>query len=78
LVFNTIQTKEKFAAMHLFQSDRVPAAVVATEIMKASSSKSVSNQCQIYISIKLSPLSLASKEKAIKVHSISRQMRIEV
>ncbi|XP_078366164.1 epidermal growth factor receptor kinase substrate 8-like isoform X2 [Oculina patagonica] len=39
LVFNTLQTEEKFAAMHLFQSDRVPAAVVATEIMKASSSK---------------------------------------
>lgn len=39
LVFNTLQTENKFAAMHLFQSDRVPAAVVATEIMKASSSK---------------------------------------
>ncbi|XP_015761080.1 PREDICTED: epidermal growth factor receptor kinase substrate 8-like [Acropora digitifera] len=38
LVFNTIQTEHKFGAVHLFQSDRVPAAVVATEIMKASSS----------------------------------------
>ena len=24
LVFNTLQTEDKFAAMHLFQSDRVP------------------------------------------------------
>lgn len=24
LVFNTLQTENKFAAMHLFQSDRVP------------------------------------------------------
>ena len=24
LVFNTVQTEDKFAAMHLFQSDRVP------------------------------------------------------
>lgn len=24
LVFNTLQTDDKFAAMHLFQSDRVP------------------------------------------------------
>lgn len=39
LVFNTMQTEDRFAAMHLFQSDRVPAAVVATEIMKASSSR---------------------------------------
>ncbi|KXJ05826.1 Epidermal growth factor receptor kinase substrate 8, partial [Exaiptasia diaphana] len=39
LLFTTQQTDEKYAATHLFQSDRVPAAVVATEIMKASSSK---------------------------------------
>ncbi|XP_048580812.1 epidermal growth factor receptor kinase substrate 8 isoform X2 [Nematostella vectensis] len=39
LLFSTLQTDDKYAATHLFQSDRVPAAVVATEIMKASSSK---------------------------------------
>lgn len=39
LVFNTIQTEQKIGAMHLFQSDRVPAAVVATEITKAASSR---------------------------------------
>lgn len=33
LVFNTIQTEEKFAAMHLFQSDRVP---VCTHALKLS------------------------------------------
>jgi len=32
LVFNTIQTDEKFAAMHLFQSDRVPVCTDASEL----------------------------------------------
>lgn len=32
LVFNTIQTKEKFAAMHLFQSDRVPVCTHAWKL----------------------------------------------
>ena len=27
LVFNTLQTEDKFAAMHLFQSDRVPVCI---------------------------------------------------
>ena len=32
LVFNTIQTEEKFAAMHLFQSDRVPVCTHASKL----------------------------------------------
>ena len=32
LVFNTIQTEEKFAAMHLFQSDRVPVCTLARKL----------------------------------------------
>ncbi|XP_028399597.1 epidermal growth factor receptor kinase substrate 8-like isoform X2 [Dendronephthya gigantea] len=32
LVFSTIQTPEKYAAVHLFQCDKVPASVIAPEI----------------------------------------------
>ncbi|XP_046859573.1 epidermal growth factor receptor kinase substrate 8-like isoform X2 [Xenia sp. Carnegie-2017] len=34
LVFSTVQTAEKYAAVHLFQCDKVPAHVIAPEINK--------------------------------------------
>ncbi|CAB4024901.1 epidermal growth factor receptor kinase substrate 8-like [Paramuricea clavata] len=34
LVFSTIQTPEKYAAVHLFQCDKVPANVIAPEVNK--------------------------------------------